>query len=57
MRRGGGAVTFSSDGSALAVVVGKQISLWDHRGATLLHTVATVDRVSDQGFYRTRWGV
>lgn len=36
-------VTFSSDGSVLAIAFGKDVTLWDHTSATLLNTIRAPD--------------
>lgn len=46
-------VTFSSDGSVLAIAFGQNVTVWDHSNATLLNTIRAPDYLCDIKFVRS----
>ncbi len=48
----GNLVTFSPDGSVLAIVFGRHVTLWDHSTATMLNSVQAIEPLKDIRFIR-----
>jgi len=46
-------VAFAADGSLLAVAYGKNITLWDHSSATMLHSIVAQDTLSCLSFIKS----
>jgi hypothetical protein len=49
----GSNIAFSADGSLLAVAYGKNVTLWDHSSATMLHSIVAHDALSDIEFIKS----
>lgn len=46
-------ISFSPDGSVVAIVLGRHITLWDHTNATMLNTLKAPELINGINFLRT----